>query len=103
MIHTYGPFQAAEDSLHRLYLTRQPPELVSLPTTTFPSTARSVLDGKDQSEGYVPGAIGESEVNYGWSSKGGRAVGGKGQRLPGGAVFVDEAEVDVPSRPTRRA
>ncbi|KAF8582796.1 60S ribosomal protein L3, partial [Ramaria rubella] len=63
-------YRAAEDSLHRLYLTRQPPELVSLPTTAFPS-APSVFDGNARPGAYVPGPIGESEVNYGWSGKSG--------------------------------
>ncbi|CAG7851731.1 SubName: Full=Related to MRPL3-Mitochondrial ribosomal protein, large subunit {ECO:0000313/EMBL:CCA74656.1} [Serendipita indica DSM 11827] len=32
-------FRAAEDALHRLYLTRVPSDMVSLPTTAFPTPA----------------------------------------------------------------
>jgi hypothetical protein len=50
--------QAAEDALHRLYLTRTPPELVRLPTMTFPD-----LDGEEAV--YTPGDLGTTEVRLG--------------------------------------
>lgn len=62
--------------------------MISLPTTTF-SSVESIFDGKVRSEDYVPMAIGESEVNYGWSSKGGSAVG---SRAPG---YANEGRTDV--------
>jgi len=95
-------YRAAEDSLHRLYLTQQPADLFSLPTTTFYPGASSVFEGKDRSRGYIPGTIGESEVNYGWSGKSGGTMG-RGERPPGGGVYVDEAEEPRPTRATRRA
>lgn len=54
--------QAAEDSLHRLYLTRTPVDLLSLPTDTF-AAGKNIYDSKDEA-GYVPGDIGEIEVIY---------------------------------------
>lgn len=74
--------------------------MISLPTTTFPSV-ESIFDGKLYSEDYVPMPIGESEVNYGWSGKGGSAVGNT-QRLPSGAVYADEGETDVRRTHRRR-
>ncbi|EJD07413.1 ribonuclease III [Fomitiporia mediterranea MF3/22] len=58
-------YRAAEDSLHRLYLTRTPVDLLSLPTDTFASQQGSVFDaGEDKNAKYVPGDIGELEVIY---------------------------------------
>ncbi|KAL5537041.1 MRPL3 [Sanghuangporus sanghuang] len=58
-------YRAAEDSLHRLYLTRTPIDLLSLPTDTFASQNGSVFDaGEDPDANYVPGDIGELEVIY---------------------------------------
>lgn len=57
--------QAAEDSLHRLYLTRTPLDMLSLPTDTFASQNDSVFDaGEDLDANYTPGEIGELEVIY---------------------------------------
>ncbi|KAJ7583147.1 hypothetical protein C8J56DRAFT_953182 [Mycena floridula] len=36
-------FRAAEDALHRVYLTKTPKHLVQVPTSTFPSTPNSVF------------------------------------------------------------
>ncbi|TFY73580.1 hypothetical protein EWM64_g10432, partial [Hericium alpestre] len=38
-------YRAAEDSLHRLYLTQTPPHLVHLPTSTFPKVQGDVFAG----------------------------------------------------------
>ena len=54
--------QAAEDSLHRLYLTRTPVDSLSLPTDTF-TAGQDIYESKDEA-GYVPGDIGELEVVY---------------------------------------
>ncbi|KIJ55317.1 hypothetical protein M422DRAFT_219930 [Sphaerobolus stellatus SS14] len=83
-------FRAAEDSLHRLYLTQHPSELINLPTTTFSS--KTLYDSKHSSVSYVPASIGETEVTYGSSGRSGVAVGAGRQRLPGGAVYADEVE-----------
>jgi hypothetical protein len=58
--------QAAEDALHRLYLTKTPSELLSLPTDTFAEGHGSVYDLSSCADvEYVPGEIGEAEVAYG--------------------------------------
>ncbi|KAI0051036.1 60S ribosomal protein L3 [Auriscalpium vulgare] len=49
-------YRAAEDALHRLYLTRTPPHLVQLPTATFPA-----VEGGEEGA-YAPGDLGTSEV-----------------------------------------
>ncbi|KAH8116278.1 ribonuclease III [Phellopilus nigrolimitatus] len=58
-------YRAAEDSLHRLYLTRTPLDMLSLPTDTF-ATQGSVYETREEegSRTYVPGEIGELEVIY---------------------------------------
>ncbi|KAF8507971.1 60S ribosomal protein L3 [Hysterangium stoloniferum] len=85
-------YRAAEDSLHRLYLVQHPPEHSALPTTTFPSTP--IFRFKGASETYTPGPMGQSEVNYGLSGRGGSTAGAGRQRLPGGVVYADEPESD---------
>ncbi|KDQ61779.1 hypothetical protein JAAARDRAFT_172208 [Jaapia argillacea MUCL 33604] len=91
-------FRAAEDSLHRLYLTRTPSHLLSLPTTTFSTSRPSMLDAipasqsVGQGEGgegvYVPGELGVTEVLYGSSERSGVKVVGR----PVGRGFVDGVE-----------
>lgn len=65
-------FRASEDALRRLYLTKTPPQLLSLPTSTFDSTASaepfSELS-KWTTKGYAPGELGECEVLYGSADK----------------------------------
>ena len=46
--------QAAEDALLRVYLTRQPPHLVQLPSVTF-----------EPERAYTPTPLGDAEIHYG--------------------------------------
>ncbi|KAI0766928.1 ribonuclease III [Trametes elegans] len=81
-------YRAAEDSLLRLYLTRQPPHLVQLPTSTFPDTKGSIYDAQGQEGAYAPVTLGDSEVLY-------RSGGRVGVRVPGarsGAAAGDDLE-----------
>jgi len=63
-------YRAAEDALHRLYLTRTPPELVRLPTMTFPE-----IDGEEAV--YTPMDLGTTEVRLGSAGRS-RIVNGIG-------------------------
>ena len=56
--------QAAEDALHRLYLTRTPPELVRLPTLTFPEIDGDIFTVGEEAV-YTPGDLGTTEVRLG--------------------------------------
>ena len=56
-------YRAAEDALHRLYLTRTPEDALSLPTNTLTASA-DVFDVENDAGNYVPGDIGELEVIY---------------------------------------
>ena len=62
--------------MHRLYLTRQPPHLVQLPTSTFVDAPGSVFDHShsnsdvhDLSEKYTPGEMSDAEILYGSSGR----------------------------------
>ncbi|KAH9074840.1 hypothetical protein EDB83DRAFT_2287488 [Lactarius deliciosus] len=57
-------YRAAEDALHRLYLTRTPPELVRLPTLTFPEIDGDIFTVGDEAA-YTPGELGTTEVRLG--------------------------------------
>ncbi|OJT01883.1 54S ribosomal protein L3, mitochondrial [Trametes pubescens] len=69
-------YRAAEDSLLRLYLTRQPPHLLQLPTSTFPDVKESIFDASAPENAYAPVSMGDSEVLYG-------SAGRAGIRVPG--------------------
>jgi large subunit ribosomal protein L44 len=56
--------QAAEDALHRLYLTKTPPEMVRLPTMTFPEVDGNIFTKGEEIE-FRPGQLGTSEVQLG--------------------------------------
>ncbi|KZT43095.1 ribonuclease III [Sistotremastrum suecicum HHB10207 ss-3] len=72
-------YRAAEDALHRLYLTRQPPHLLQVPSSTFLASGLDIFGLPEEAE-YVPGAIGETEVLYGSAGKSGvRAVSYRSQ------------------------
>ena len=93
-----GSFQAAENAMHRLYLTRQPMNDSMLPTTTFLSAdspandspesqensfrllefsaAPSVSDSQDTT--YTPGILGDSEALYGSAGRSGIKMGSRG-------------------------
>ncbi|KAF8475343.1 hypothetical protein DFH94DRAFT_635655 [Russula ochroleuca] len=57
-------YRAAEDALHRLYLTKTPPEMVRLPTTTFPEVDGDIFT-KGEEIGYQAGELGTTEVRLG--------------------------------------
>ncbi|EPQ56472.1 ribonuclease III [Gloeophyllum trabeum ATCC 11539] len=60
-------FRAAEDSLHRLYLTRTPPEQLRLPSSTFspsPSDLYTYKPPKGSKLEYVAGELGMEEIEY---------------------------------------
>ena len=82
--------QAAEDSLLRLYLTRQPPHLVQLPTSTFPDAKGSILDLDGPEGSYSPVSLGDSEVLYGSAGRAGIRV--PGARSQEGAAAEDDLE-----------
>ncbi|KAG6869237.1 hypothetical protein C0993_009102 [Termitomyces sp. T159_Od127] len=62
-------YRAAEDALHRVYLTRVPNHLMSLPTSTFPAGLGSVFDVKGEEQLYTPPDLGMAEVEYGRSGR----------------------------------
>jgi len=70
-------YRAAEDSLHRLYLTRQPPHLVQLPTSAFPSGRGNIYEASGPEGSYVAGAIADSEVLFGSSGRTGAVTPGR--------------------------
>jgi len=57
-------FRAAEDALHRLYLTRTPPDQMQLPSQTFTGDVFTSLSSLESSS-YTAGELGHTEVNYG--------------------------------------
>ena len=61
--------QAAEDSLHRLYLTRTPSDLLQLPSSTFDPQGNIYKPGPVAD--YTPGVLGEAEVLYASSGRSG--------------------------------
>jgi large subunit ribosomal protein L44 len=62
--------QAAEDSLHRLYLTRTPLDQLRLPTSAFSSESGDLFTQVGSEAGdYVPGELGHMEVAYGSSGR----------------------------------
>lgn len=61
----YGGPQAAEDALLRVYLTRQPPHLVQIPSTTFPDTKGDIYSAHGPEAAYTPIALGDAEIHYG--------------------------------------
>ncbi|KAI1796636.1 60S ribosomal protein L3 [Ganoderma leucocontextum] len=81
-------YRAAEDSLLRLYLTRQPPHLMQLPTSTFPDAPGNVFEANGAESPYSPVSLGDSEVMYG-------SAGRTGVRTPGARSRAAEAEDDL--------
>ncbi|KAF9512100.1 hypothetical protein BS47DRAFT_1345898 [Hydnum rufescens UP504] len=74
-------YRAAEDSLNRLYLTRQPSHLVRLPTSAFPSSFSyphglgsfsSLTRPPAPGEEYVAQELGEAEVLFASSDRSGK-------------------------------
>ncbi|KAH7909070.1 ribonuclease III domain-containing protein [Hygrophoropsis aurantiaca] len=62
-------YRAAEDSLHRLYLTRTPSHILQLPSSTFPPAKGPIYQTGVESP-YTPGDLGEAEIMY---ASGGRS------------------------------
>ncbi|KAG6381624.1 hypothetical protein JVT61DRAFT_223 [Boletus reticuloceps] len=62
-------YRAAEDSLHRLYLTRTPPDLLQLPSSTFDLQGSIYKSGPVAD--YTPGILGEAEILYASSGRSG--------------------------------
>ncbi|KIJ65673.1 hypothetical protein HYDPIDRAFT_110817 [Hydnomerulius pinastri MD-312] len=60
-------YRAAEDSLHRLYLTRTPSHLLQVPSSTFGSHRNIYKTGPEVD--YTPGELGETEVLYASSDR----------------------------------
>jgi large subunit ribosomal protein L44 len=60
--------QAAEDALHRVYLTRTPDDLIQLPSSTFPLGIGDVFR-IDQEGNYTPPEVSLAEVTYASSGK----------------------------------
>jgi len=72
-------YRAAEDALHRLYLTRQPPHLSQVPTSTFSPEDTDLFDPEllsstSSSTSYIPSMLGHSEVLLHSSGRGGSRV-----------------------------
>jgi len=66
----HGTFsQAAEDALHRLYLTKTPSHLLQLPSSTFGENA-NIFKAASEAP-YTPGELGEMEVLYASSDRSG--------------------------------
>lgn len=68
---TNAPTQAAEDALHRVYLTRTPNHILQLPTSTFPLGLGDVFrQGPDVRENpYAAPALTMAEIMYASSGK----------------------------------
>jgi len=62
-------YRAAEDALHRLYLTRTPSDLLKLPSSTFDPQGNIYKSGPPAD--YTPGVLGETEVLYASSGRSG--------------------------------
>ncbi|KAF9245226.1 ribonuclease III domain-containing protein [Melanogaster broomeanus] len=62
-------YRAAEDALHRLYLTRTPSHLLQLPSSTFGTQGDIYNPGP--AVDYTPGALGEAEILYASSGRSG--------------------------------
>ena len=73
----------------RLYLTRQPPHLLQLPSSTFPDAPGNVFDAVGAEAAYSPTSLGDSEVLYG-------SAGRAGIRVPGArSLAVEEDDLDI--------
>ena len=80
--------QAAEDSLLRLYLTRQPPHLVNLPTSTFADTLGDVYQTYgSETPSYTPVEMSDTEVLYASGDK-------SGVKNPGSRTLADSVDID---------
>ncbi|KAG5634511.1 hypothetical protein H0H81_001704 [Sphagnurus paluster] len=62
-------FRAAEDALHRVYLTRTPNHLIQLPTSTFPVGIGNVFDSQGEENPYTAPELVMSEITYSSSGK----------------------------------
>lgn len=80
--------QAAEDALHRLYLTRQPSHLIQLPTSTFPEGTGSIFEVQGMGASYSPGEFSDVETLYGSSDR-------TGMLSPGRRALVDGEDEEI--------
>ncbi|KAG5647824.1 hypothetical protein DXG03_007748 [Asterophora parasitica] len=62
-------FRAAEDALHRVYLTRTPNHLIQLPTSTFPAGLGSVFTAPGKEGEFKAPELVMSEITYSSSGK----------------------------------
>ncbi|KAH6916180.1 60S ribosomal protein L3 [Coprinopsis sp. MPI-PUGE-AT-0042] len=64
-------FRAAEDALHRVFLTARPEHEIQLPTSTFPSGVGDVfrLDAAPESTTYAPPELVTAEIVYASSGR----------------------------------
>ena len=91
LLLTSGPIassQAAEDALLRVYLTRQPPHLVQLPSTTSPDVKGDVYHARGPEAKYTPGLLGDAEIKYGSADR-------SGARTPGARSLATFDEEDA--------
>lgn len=65
---TFCVLQAAEDSLHRLYLTRTPDHILQVPSSTFPLKQGNIYKAGTETP-YSPGVLGEAEILYASSGR----------------------------------
>ncbi|KAF9525967.1 ribonuclease III domain-containing protein [Crepidotus variabilis] len=57
-------YRAAEDSLHRVYLTRRPDDMLQLPTSTFPTGLGDIFQKGPEADYTAPEPVPDSEVLY---------------------------------------
>lgn len=65
--------QAAEDALHRVFLTKTPDHLIQLPTSTFASGSGNVFQDGVASQDYVAPELAMPEILYASSGRSGVA------------------------------
>ncbi|KAI0073279.1 60S ribosomal protein L3 [Panus rudis PR-1116 ss-1] len=83
-------FRAAEDALLRLYLTRTPPDLVQLPTSTFADGFGDVFTVQGPEQEYVANEMGDSEVLFASAERSGMKVpGARSRQVAEGADVVE--------------
>jgi large subunit ribosomal protein L44 len=67
-------YRAAEDSLHRLYLTRHPLTSSEYPSSTFDGAENNIYQPLDMDNTYNPAPIGYPEVLLGSAGRTGSTV-----------------------------
>ena len=72
-------------------MTRQPPHLLQLPTSTFPDAPGNVFDAVGAEGAYAPVSLGDSEVLYGSAGRAGHRVPGARSRA---ALEADDDDLE---------